>query len=224
MTEIRNRQSGNNSREPLDDFLNALMEVLLHAVWYLLVAGAVAVWWAVLFPLISIPVAGVVVVWVLVGWQAGVAVAGVSVAGIMLMRAKRREMFERLVTRRARARFLTWWRYKRSWTRLLDACHLTVRDGNAVACPLLCSVVIGDSADRVVVKMLAGQCPADYENRVDSLSHTFGALDCRATITGPGVVELLFRRRDALADPIVPPARHLALPRHSKAADKGEAA
>ncbi|KZM76160.1 hypothetical protein [Nocardia terpenica] len=219
MTHARNTQSGTDSA--IEDVLAVVGHVLLGLVRALLVV----VWWAVLFPMISVPVGVAVAVWVLVGWQAGVAVAGVSVAGIMLVRVKRREMFERLVTQRARARFLTWWRYTRRWTTLLDHCGLTRREGGVVvACPLLRSVRIGATVDRLQVKMLAGQCPADYENRSEHLAHAFGALDCRVVFVGPGLFELTFRRGDALAEPITVPARHLGLPRNSATDTTGKEA
>ncbi|WP_225727180.1 MULTISPECIES: hypothetical protein [unclassified Nocardia] len=219
MTRTRNTQHTNGSHTSNDmfgDMLADLMELLMQLVWSLLIAVAVTAWWAVLFPMISIPIGLAATAWLLVGWWAGVAVAGVSAAGIMLWRWKRPQMFERLVTQRARTRFLTWWRYRRRWTTLLDACHLTIREsGVLVACPPLRKVDIGDATDRVQAKMLAGQCPADYENRTAALAHAFGALDCRATIIGPGTVELLFRHRDALAEPIALPHQPKSLPGNS---------
>jgi hypothetical protein len=185
-------------QDPADVICTALMEL----VWLLVKAVAVVAWWALLFPMISIPVGVAVAVWVLVGWVWGVVVVGVSIAGIMLWRAKRPEMFERWITRRARARLLSWFRYRRRWAKLLQACNLTVDGDDATFVPRLVGVQVGDATDRLQVRMLAGQCPDDYENRTAHLAHAFGALECRATIIGPAMVELVFRHADSLAETI----------------------
>lgn len=191
--------------QPGNDIADVILTALGTAVWLLIKAVAVGVWWAVLFPMISIPVGLAVAAGVLLVWWVGVVVAGVSVAGIMLWRAKRPEMFERWITRRARTRFLRWWRYTRRWDTLLAACKLTVPGDNSTFIPRLLSVDIGHTVDRLRVRMLAGQCPEDYENRVVRLAHSFGALECRATIIGPGVMELVMRQADSLSQPIAVP-------------------
>ncbi|MBF6287816.1 hypothetical protein [Nocardia cyriacigeorgica] len=187
--------------DPATEIFTALM----YGAWYLIVGAAVVVHWALLFPMLSVPVAAAVAAGVVWDWPAGVGVAGVAGAGIMLWRLRRPEMFERWVTRRARARFLTWWRYKLRWAPKLAACKLTVTDGNATHVPRLLSVRIGEHSDRLTLRMLEGQCPADYDQRVDRLEHAFRALECRAHLSGPGTVELAFRRADALAATVTLP-------------------
>ena len=191
-------KTADTHRDPSDVITEALMEL----VWQLIKAAAVLVWWVVLFPMISVPLGLAVAAGVLVGWQVGVVVVGVFAAGIMLWRWKRPEMFERWVSRRARHRFLTWFRYRRRWIKLLTACHLVVTYDDTTLIPRLVGVQIGDSIDRVKVRMLAGQCPDDYENRVSHLAHAFGAQECRASIVGPALVELVFRHADSLAEAI----------------------
>ncbi|MGY4103718.1 hypothetical protein ACW2Q0_29780 [Nocardia sp. R16R-3T] len=180
------------------DVFDRIAVGLLNTVW------AVTAW-TVLFPMISIPLASAVLAGVLLGWPAGVVVVGISAAGIMLWRRSRPEMFERWVTRRARTRFLTWFRYRRRWVKLLTACHLSVTYDDGTLVPRLISVEVGESVDRLRVRMLAGQCPDDYENRVTHLAHAFGAQQCRATIVAPATVELTFRHRDSLAETITLP-------------------
>ncbi|WP_280331049.1 hypothetical protein [Nocardia wallacei] len=174
-------------------------------VWQVVRAVFVATWWAVLFPMISLPLVLAAATGVVANWTVGAMVAGTAIAGVMLGRWKRPEMFERWVTRRARVRFLAWWRYRRLWAKRLHACHLAVRDDESVRIPRLVGVEIGDSVDRLRVKMLAGQCPDDYENRGDRIAHAFGAQDCRATVVGPGVMELALRQGDSLAETIALP-------------------
>lgn len=189
-------------RRDLSDLIGL---AILNTVWWLFIAAGVTVWWAVLFPMISIPLALAVTVGVLVGWPVGVVVVGVSAAGIMLWRRSRPEMFERWVTRRARTRFLAWLRYRRRWARLAQACHLSISRDDWTLTPKLMSVEIGDTVDRLRVRMLEGHCPADFENRVEHLAHAFGALECRADIIGPGTVELVMRHGDSLDEPIAVP-------------------
>lgn len=187
------------------DVSDVVGELLLRVVWLLGKLAVALVCWAVLFPMISIPVAVTVLVSVQVSQRCGIAVAGVFIAGIMLWRGTCPEMFERWVTQRARARFLTWWRYRRVWDRHLTACGLDVRHDHGVWIPRLVGVEIGVTVDRVRLRMLAGQCPEDYDGRVVRLAHTFGAQECRAMIVGPSVVELVLRYWDPLADTIALP-------------------
>ncbi|WP_019930586.1 hypothetical protein [Nocardia sp. BMG111209] len=162
--------------------------------------------WAVLFPMLSLPLAVVAAAGVLWGWPAAAVAFGVSAAGLMLWRWKRPEMFERWVTGRARSRFLVWWRYRYRWNTHLYACGLAIENAGIARVPVLQQVIIGTAADVLRVRMLPGQCPADYENRVEHLAHAFGATECRATITGPALVQLELRRGDTLATPTrIPP-------------------
>ncbi|WP_280268696.1 hypothetical protein [Nocardia wallacei] len=196
-----------SNRKPTTDPFEEISDAALEVVWQLIRAVFVLVWWSVLFPMISLPIAGAVAAGVLVSWVLGVVVVGVFLAGIMLWRWKRPEMFERWITARARRRFLTWWRYRSRWDKRLDACNLTVRcpDATAVFVPRLMSVEIGESVDRLRVRMVDGQCPDDYENRVERIAHTFGAQNCRATVAAPGVMELALRQSDSLAESITLP-------------------
>jgi hypothetical protein len=174
---------------------------VLHLAGYVFLVA----WWAVLFPMVSLPLVAALSVGVLVGWVPGVVVVGVFAAGMVLWRSRSPQTFERWITGRARSRFLAWWRYRRNWARRMTACNLSVRNGENTLVPRLQSVQIGESVDRLRVRMLEGQCPEDYESRVLRLAHTFGARDCRASIVGPGVFELVMQQRDSLAPVIALP-------------------
>ncbi|KZM73277.1 hypothetical protein [Nocardia terpenica] len=201
MNQNRNTQHANSSHDPTDMIAAAVMEL----VWQIIRAGFVAAWWALLFPMVSIPLGVAVAVGVWVSWVLGVVVVGVFIAGMVLWRLRSPQTFERWITSRARARFLTWWRYRRCWAKYLGSCKLTVVREDSTLVPRLVTAQIGTALDRVRVRMLEGQCPADYESRVDRIAHTFGAHECRATIVGPGLVELVLRRADSLADTITLP-------------------
>ncbi|WP_280503095.1 hypothetical protein [Nocardia farcinica] len=185
-------------RDPLD----VIGLALLNLAGGVLVAVAVAAWWAVLFPMISLPLALTVVAGVLLHPLAGAGVAGCWVAGMVLWRVRSPQTFERWVTGRARARFLAWFRYRRRWVRLLTACHLVVVDGDRVRVPRLQDVWIGKADDIVHVRMVPGHRPDDYSDRAEQLAHAFGAEECRVKVLGPGLVELNFRYLDALAEPV----------------------
>ncbi|MFD0359904.1 hypothetical protein ACFQZZ_00355 [Nocardia sp. GCM10030253] len=152
-----------------------------------------------------IPIAVAAAAGLFYGWPVGVVVAGVFTAGMVLWHRRSPETFERWITSRARSRFLTWFRYRRRWARLMTACNLTITRNDATLVPRLASVAIGDTIDRVQVRMLEGHCPDDFQNRTQHLAHAFGTQECRATIVGPGVVELAFRHADSLAETIALP-------------------
>lgn len=188
-------------RDPFD----LLGLAVLNTGWYLVIGAGVAVHWAMLFPPISVLIALAVTAGVLVGWPSGVAVGVAFTAVLLLWRKARPEMFDRWITDRARTRFLTWWRYRRNWARLMKACRLTITTETRTVTPKLLAVGIGHGTDRVQLRMLEGQSPADFEMRADTIAHAFKAEQCRASIVGPATVELRFRFGDALADAVVLP-------------------
>jgi S-DNA-T family DNA segregation ATPase FtsK/SpoIIIE len=194
------------TEHPGKDPFDLIAEMLMELVWQLIRAAGVVMVWALLFPMISVPIGAAVAAWVLVSRVLGVVVAGASVAGIMLWRWKCPEMFQRWITIRARHRFLRWWRYRRRWAKRLQACSLTVTQDDSTIVPRLVTAEIGDAVDRLRVRMLPGQCPDDYASRVDRIAHTFGAQSCRAVVAGPALMEIVLRQQDSLAETIdLPP-------------------
>jgi DNA segregation ATPase FtsK/SpoIIIE, S-DNA-T family len=61
-------------------------------------------------------------------------------------------------------------------------------------------------ADRVTVRMVVGQEPADWERRSDALAHAFGARSCLVTPVPfrPGYLHLTLGRQDRLVDVVDP--------------------
>lgn len=110
--------------------------------------------------------------------------------------------FGRLVGQRARGAVRGWWIYGRRWTSAMTMSDLgdVYELGRYV--PKLRKVRSTRWADRLSVQLLQGQKPGDYADRAEALAHTFGMLDCRARIAGPGMVLLDFLARDPLA-PVV---------------------
>jgi len=185
-------------RDPLD----VLGLALLNLAGGFLVAVAVAAWWAVLFPMISVPLALAVAAAVWGHPLAGAGLAAGWVVGMVGWRVRSPHTFGRWVTGRARARFLAWFRYRRRWVRLLTACQLVVLDSGRVRVPRLLEVRIGDADDLVQVRMLPGHRPDDYSDRAEQLAHAFGARECRVRVLDPGLIELNFHYHDALAEPV----------------------
>ncbi|WP_327150040.1 hypothetical protein [Nocardia sp. NBC_01329] len=190
-----------NRRDPFD----LLGLAVLNTGWYLIIGAGVAVHWAILFPPISLPLALAITAGVLVGLPSGIAIGVAFTAVLLLWRKTRPDMFDRWITDRARTRFLTWWRYRRNWARLMKACRLAMTYETGTATPKLLAVGIGDGTDRVQLRMLEGQSPADYEMRTETIAHAFNAEQCHASIIGPATVELRFRHGDALADTVLAP-------------------
>lgn len=199
------------------DFGDAIMTAIGNLIIGLLGAVFVIVWWALLFPMISAPIALTIAASVLLDTRAGITVALACSAALTLWKMKWPNSFHRLVSLRARVRFLRWYRYKRCWTRRLTACKLTDGDADALYVPHVRSVEIGEYIDRVRVRMLEGQSPEDYHLRAVRLAHAFGALECRPVDAGPSVVELVFRHGDSLADPVSMPRKNPdTLPRYPR--------
>ncbi|MEV6101044.1 hypothetical protein [Nocardia sp. NPDC051981] len=194
--------SRNTEHESEYDVFDLLTVAILNSVWYLATAAVVTVWWALLFPMLSLPVAVSVAAGWQWGWPVGIEVAGGFTAGIMLWRWRRPEMFERWVIRRMRSRFLVWWRYRRCWLALIRACHLAMPTARGWAYPMILEVRIGDITDHVLVRIPPGQVPGDWARQEVALAHAFGAFECRACLAGPSRVELVFRHQDSQVEMI----------------------
>ncbi|MGS2807985.1 hypothetical protein [Nocardia sp. MW-W600-9] len=207
----------NTRTDPAGEMLDAALTGIGRAV----LAVFELAWWAILFPMVTIPVGATVAAWLLLGWPFGIGVAGVMVAALLAWQHWHRETFEDWFTRRARARFLAVFRYRRRWASLMTACGLSIVDGDRVLVPRLTEVLIGDNSDIVRARMLPGHCPESWTGRAEHLAHAFGAQNARIKIAGPAQIEILFRRSDALADTVVVPIESLAgfkpLPGHKAA-------
>ncbi len=65
--------------------------------------------------------------------------------------------------------------------------------------PVLGTVTATRYTDRVAVRLVSGQSPADLAGHAKALAHGFGAIMCRVRTAKSGRVVLEFVRRDALA-------------------------
>ncbi|MGF0317516.1 hypothetical protein [Nocardia fluminea] len=192
------------------DPAGVVLDAVLTAAGRLLLSMFTLAWWAVLFPMVSVPAGLSIAAGWIFGWLAGVGVAGVAVAGMVLWRVLSPQTFERWLIGRIRSRFLAWFRYRRRWATMTTACGLSIRDGERVFIPRLVSVEIGESLDTVRARVLPGHCPDTWTHRADHFAHGFGAQKAKVALVGPGLVEITFRRSDSLADPVLVPFESMA--------------
>ena len=127
-------------------------------------------WWAVRFPLVSTPIAVVLTATVLAGVRLGIAVTVVCAISYGLWCYVDRESFHRLVWDPLRESWMTWWRYKRSWEQVCTLHHLTAILNDRTLIPPLQSVTIGATVDVLTVRIVTGQCVADWQKHSDALA------------------------------------------------------
>ncbi|NED95849.1 cell division protein FtsK [Phytoactinopolyspora alkaliphila] len=107
--------------------------------------------------------------------------------------------FTRAVGDPFRSRVRGGWVYRRRWRTAMHMCGLSTGWGSERYAPHIVRVRSNAFTDRVRVKLLMGQSPADFETRTDELASTFGATGCRVETVKPGVIVLHFAHADALA-------------------------
>lgn len=98
------------------------------------------------------------------------------------------------------SRWRWFWVYRYRWQPAMVTCGLAVHLNDREYLPKIRKVVAGEHGDRVLVRLLIGQAPEEYEDQVRQLAHTFGARSCRLRFDRPGQIWLEFGRSDALAN------------------------
>src|SRR5450759_2677582 len=128
---------------------------------------------------------------------------GLAVAVVLgTLRLARPASFTRWVGAPVRSHWRCWWHYRRHWQPVMATTGLTTVLAGTEYVPRLRRVVCTTCVDSALVGLLAGQAPADYEDQVEELAHTFRALSCRVRVDRPGRVWLDFAHTDPLAQPI----------------------
>jgi S-DNA-T family DNA segregation ATPase FtsK/SpoIIIE len=128
-----------------------------------------------------------------------------AVAAVVLGVWRRRSpaSFHRLVAVRLAGVWRREWTYRRTWQPAMLLAGLAQPMAGRWYLPKLTRLQMGEHLDRLTVRLLAGQCPAQVEAVTDQLAHTFGALRCRCRTVGPGRVRLEFTRHDRLDQPVL---------------------
>jgi S-DNA-T family DNA segregation ATPase FtsK/SpoIIIE len=162
-------------------------------------------WWAVLFPMLSVPAAVTGWVGVTVGWPAGTAIGAGSAMILVGWRVRCPASFRLAVSGRIWKRRRAWATYRRPWANLCALHGLTATLNDEVIVPRLHRLRVGYVTDTVTVRMLYGQAVGDWQKQSDALAHAFGALYVRVRGLQPGWVALDVHHSDTLASPVAVP-------------------
>jgi DNA segregation ATPase FtsK/SpoIIIE, S-DNA-T family len=198
MAAASNPHRTNNSRRAESEFEETITIIVVA----LAKAAAVLVWWSVLFPMISIPMLLSLWIGFCYGPVRGVGLAAVAGLALTVWPEISPASFQHWVTQRMRTQWRTWWVYRRGWIAICTLHGLTAKLDDRVLVPALCSVTIGTTSDVVVVRILAGQSAADWQNRSQSLAEALRALRVTVRSVRPGEINITAHHRDALATPL----------------------
>ncbi|KZS60501.1 FtsK/SpoIIIE domain-containing protein [Mycobacterium pseudokansasii] len=198
MSNTPNRKSHNNNPSVDDDWIGELIIGLVKAAGYLL-------WWAILFPVLSIPATVALCVAVSHGARAGLVTAAVEIAAYIGWSILEPSSFSRWVINPLRQRFWAWWRYGRNWASVCALHGLTAKLGERTLVPAVQSARIGHHADVLIVKVVTGQSIADWQKRAPALAATWGAERLTIRATAPGQLRIIIGRGDVLGQPIAVP-------------------
>ncbi|BBZ67642.1 hypothetical cell division FtsK/SpoIIIE protein [Mycolicibacterium insubricum] len=190
-----NNKHTDNAGSGDDDWLGDLVTALFTAAGYLL-------WWAVLFPAISVPIVVSLTLGVAHGPRAGLVAAIVFGAGYAGWAWLDPVSFRGWVTEPVRRRVLTWSRYTRSWESTCALHGLTAKLGERTLVPTLRTVTIGRTSDTLAVRIVTGQSAADWHQQSEALAAAWRADRMTITTSGPGELRITLMRGDVLAEPV----------------------
>jgi DNA segregation ATPase FtsK/SpoIIIE, S-DNA-T family len=149
-------------------------------------------------PLAAAVLAVLAFTWVNVGWLGLVFLAAWVLTVLGTWRFFWPGSFTRWVASPARGRWRAWF-YRRRWAGVMAISGVAPWHQGRVILPVLGKVQATRYVDRVAVRLVSGQSPADVAKHAEALAHGFGALLCRVRSARSGRVVLEFVRRDALA-------------------------
>ncbi|PND54157.1 cell division protein FtsK [Mycobacterium sp. ENV421] len=187
-----------NSGSDDDDWLGELVMSLFTAAGYLL-------WWAVLFPAISLPIIASLVLGISHGARVGLICAIVCSVGYAGWAWLEPGSFRGWVTEPVRRRWLTWSRYTRAWESTCTLHGLTAQLGDRTLTPTLRTVTIGRTTDVLTVRIVTGQSAADWHKQSDALAAAWRADRITIRSTAPGELRITLICGDVLAEPIALP-------------------
>ena len=122
MANTSNRKNSNNGQSPDDEWIGELIWTLVKAAGHLL-------WWAIMFPAISVPIIACAVVGIAYGGKAAL-ISGIVISAAYVAWAwVDATSFHAWVVAPVRRRWLTWWRYTRSWESVCTLHGLTAKLG-----------------------------------------------------------------------------------------------
>ena len=130
MSSTSNRKNSNSGRSPDDEWIGELIWTLVKAAGHLL-------WWAILFPAISVPIIAALRWDIASGGKAAVISGVVISAAYMAWAWLDAASFDAWVVGPVRRRWLTWSRYTRTWESVCTLHGLTARLGERALVPAL---------------------------------------------------------------------------------------
>jgi S-DNA-T family DNA segregation ATPase FtsK/SpoIIIE len=182
--------------------IGAIVNAIVVVIVVLLFGWFVLAWAIVKRPILVLPAAGFVGLVALVGSYNAQALMFYALIVLGVWRVVHQASFERLIGWRLRSQWVRWWVYERRWrnTMLLSGLGKRLRMRDAV--PKIEKVRSTRWSDRVLVRMLLGQCTEDYERAAPELAHSFSARSCRVREDRPGRVWLELTTKDPLRETV----------------------
>jgi S-DNA-T family DNA segregation ATPase FtsK/SpoIIIE len=200
------RSSGRkSSRSGTDELLEDVLVGVAKALGLL-------VWWAIRFPVVSIPLVVALAVTVLVGWWFGVVAVSTCAFGYGAWGYLDPASFREATWIPIRTAWLTWWRYERTWETVCTLHGLTARISERTLVPGLQLVQIGEGVDRLTVRILTGQTAATWQRQDAALADTWRSPRVTVRSARPGEVTIRVHHGDRLADPLPLPRPTRATP------------
>jgi len=184
--------------------ISGIVRAIVVVVVVLFFGWLLLAWAVVKRPILALPVAAFTGLVLLVGMHDAQALAIYLLVALMIWRRAHRASFDRLIGRRLRSPWVRWWTYERRWrnTMILSGLGKRTRARVREAVPKIQTVTSTHWCDRVLVRLLLGQCTEDFERAAPSLAHSFGARSCRVREHGPGRVWLEFTTSDPLVQTV----------------------
>ena len=149
-------------------------------------------------PLLDLTAADLAVTYAEWGWPGVAALVLALAAMLAVWRWRWPGSFSRFIGRPALSKWRRW-HYRRHWAAVMTIGRLAPMYRGRLLLPVLGKVTATPYTDRVAVRLVSGQCAADFAARAENLAHGFGAVVCRVRTGRPGSVVLELVRRDALA-------------------------
>jgi DNA segregation ATPase FtsK/SpoIIIE, S-DNA-T family len=199
MSHSPNTKRGTGSQRSNDDWI---VELTLELIWAMFKAAGYLLWLAILFPALGVPAFISLTMMLRYGIGAGMLTAIGIGAGYGLWAALDAQSFESWIAQPMRQRFQMWWRYSRTWETVCALNGLTARHEDRILTPLLRSVWIGKHTDVIDLRVVTGQCVADWQKRTRELAAAWRADRLTIRATAPGEVRITITRYDVLAQPI----------------------
>jgi S-DNA-T family DNA segregation ATPase FtsK/SpoIIIE len=171
--------------------------------WIIAIVQIVRTLWAILRFLARHPIEDLAALvlyssWRLASWPGVGALVLIAVSVLVAWRLRWPGSFTRWVQRPVLSRWRRW-HYARHWDAVMSIARLAEAHRGRILVPVLGKVTSTGWTDLVRVRLVSGQCPADYASRAENLAHGFGVHLCRVRTSRPGWITLELVRRDALA-------------------------